>query len=73
MTGAGVIGILIAHLGAFGSGELKKYVCKNFQTRYLKLTYFFVWPSMPVAALTFANSLNQNQDRPHLGQNRFTL
>ena len=26
LTEAGVIGILIAHLGAFGSGELKKIV-----------------------------------------------
>ena len=27
-TDAGVTGILIAHLGAFGSGELKKYSSK---------------------------------------------
>ena len=28
-TDAGVTGILIAHLGAFGSGELKSYVRKK--------------------------------------------
>ena len=28
-TDAGVIGILIAHLGAFGSGELKKIESEN--------------------------------------------
>ena len=28
-TDAGVTGILIAHLGAFGSGELTKTICKR--------------------------------------------
>ena len=31
---AGVIGILIAHLGAFGSGELKKNSTQNTETLY---------------------------------------
>ena len=30
-TDAGVIGILIAHLGAFGSGELKRLICPSIQ------------------------------------------
>ena len=36
MPDAGVIGILIAHLGAFGSGELKRYIILFFITIHEK-------------------------------------
>ena len=35
-TEAGVIGILIAHLGAFGSGELKKCGDNNILDAFIK-------------------------------------
>ena len=49
-TDAGVTGILIAHLGAFGSGELKKHNCCQ---KYLKCFFRYrknlqngaEWPS----------------------------
>ena len=39
-TDAGVTGILIAHLGAFGSGELKIRGCTNKDTNNSAANYF---------------------------------
>ena len=38
-TGAGVIGILIAHLGAFGSGELKNSNKDKMNSRKLVIVF----------------------------------
>ena len=39
----GVIGILIAHLRAFGSGELKKYNKTPIYRSLLSFKSFFLW------------------------------
>ena len=47
-TDDGVTGILIAHLGAFGSGELKilGFTSKiKVGSGYPKHRYFFIWPN----------------------------
>ena len=43
-TDAGVIGILIAHLGAFGSGDLKMYYTvesHKFKRQFFEITGLF--------------------------------
>ena len=40
-TDAGVTGILIAHLGAFGSGELKMHIAHNDRENIVSNMHFF--------------------------------
>ena len=59
-TDAGVTGILIAHLGAFGSGELKKGILILYQNRsvvHLSVTFLVIVSSpklFDVATSNFA-------------------
>ena len=80
----GVIGILIAQLGAFGSGELKHYHYKNksplfFHAVYLSqnnVMWFHVIPHLVIAAildvtLNIYNAENNNMPVKFSKYNRF--
>ena len=50
-TDAGVTGILIAHLGAFGSGELKIRTKRLMENAFVKIAIYFFLPN----AMMFTN------------------
>ena len=62
MPDAGVIGILIAHLGAFGSGELKRYIILFLITIHEKKTGRFY---------NLFNHFNSGQEKLELGSISF--